>query len=188
MTSWHHNPRHKIHGWVWSAVFVHLMDGWLLIPGRFYTDAHTQAPLGQTGLWECFVFDRWQPKPSFHLSRCADMQRAFCAEQHRCRVNNSQSDSEKEQQRLALMSDVTYFQAEVGPHVQLNHLWLSKNFLPAKCIKTDEPRTYKWPPRGIFKIISFSAFKEMFVSPTAWSACTLDFITFSFCQKKKQCK
>lgn len=128
MTSWHHNPCRKIHGWVWSAVFVHLMDGWLLIPGRFYTDAHMQAPLGQTGLWECFVFDRWQPKPSFHLSRCADMQRAFCTEQHRCRVNNSQSDSEKEQQRLALMSDVTYFQAEVGPHVQLNHLWLSKNF------------------------------------------------------------
>lgn len=72
---------------------------------------------------------------------------------------------DKEQQRLTLMPGVTHFQTEVGPHVQLNQVRLSKNFLPAKWLETVEPRTYKRPPREILilDIVTFlPAFKVTF--------------------------
>lgn len=151
MTSWHHNPCRKITaGFDLLFLFIWWMvDCWYLAD---FIHAHTHTP--RAG-WRVGVFRAW---PLTAKGLFSSLPVCWRAAWFMCRTTPMLSKQLAAwlRKRFALTPDVTYFQAEVGPHVQLNHLWLSKNFLSAKRLKTDEPRTYKWPPRGIFKIISFS--------------------------------
>lgn len=139
------------------------MDGWLLIPHRFYilththsctthTHAHTGSPnlpQPQTGVWECFMFDSQDDLfISPGVPTCFLCWTTWLLSKHkqlvewlRGRKNNRDSG-------------FIHFQTEVGPHVQLNQVRLSKNFLPAEMTQDCRAKNLQMATKGGFTYYS----------------------------------